>query len=374
MKLQAFVGDRWITVRHVHEPTLGQYAANEWIPVIAAKENEELFLDVSVYTQNGFDSSTTAHGWSKIALMMRDTTSPGSKFFSIIQTKSNGIIIQWREETVENLQWISGVINTGGGWLRITREHHVFKCYFRKTDVDAWQYVGSRNIIMSGHLEVGVGVSSNQSSVAQTIVFSDFMVKKFIAPIPSIHTNVALLGTAQQSSTYSSNYQANLVNDGSMSNFQATDVEQSELAWLQIELDDYYMISSVIAYISTHCCLHRNNYFRLVIFHDNDPVFYYNDSATSVNLVTNIPVSPAVKGNIVRFELVSLDYQNLIQLKELEVYAGQWIPELVGSQSSLDNFSVENDVYTLSGTSGDLGGTKDSFLFARSQTDELFLT
>ena len=169
--------------------------------------------------------------------------------------------------------------------------------------------------------------------------------------------NVALKGTATQSSTYaqSSNYAdsyfaSRAIDGGSVALDQTTADKRNSMAhthegdegsdaWWKLELDQDYIISQVIIFNRSDCCSSRIRGFVLeVLDKDDNIVFTQTDPATYADTDVDTPLSfvididPDKVGKKVR---ISLPSGSMLQLQEVMVFGV--VPEVSNQSLTIES-------------------------------------
>ncbi|GFH61904.1 hypothetical protein CTEN210_18380 [Chaetoceros tenuissimus] len=124
--------------------------------------------------------------------------------------------------------------------------------------------------------------------------------------------NVALstngASASQSSNAYSSAWGASLAIDGNTNRFwsgwSVTHTSTETDPWWKVQLQREFSISDIIVYNrSDDCCIDRLNNFRLTVMYNNAVVYLYDDSASTAQSITMIPIEPNVIGDEVKIEI-----------------------------------------------------------------------
>ncbi len=160
------------------------------------------------------------------------------------------------------------------------------------------------------------------------ILKKNFVNNKFTIFILECTTNVALSGTATQSSTAYDRPASRAIDGNTASNFDSGSVthtgEETD-PWWKVQLAQEYSISQVIVYNrnesfgDNESLKARLNAFRMTVLLNEVEVFRYDDSAPLANVVTSIVVPSNVIGNAVKIQLFG--NTRVISLAEVEVEA-----------------------------------------------------
>jgi regulation of enolase protein 1 (concanavalin A-like superfamily) len=116
-------------------------------------------------------SISNTHVWAKAGVMIRETTTAGSKHAMTVITPGSGCSFQRRKSTGAS-SLSTTVSGTAPGWVRITRKGNVFTSY-RSTDGATWTQIGSDIITMASNAQIGLCVTSHNNSAICTAVFDN---------------------------------------------------------------------------------------------------------------------------------------------------------------------------------------------------------
>ncbi|UCG55667.1 MAG: hypothetical protein JSU70_12450 [Phycisphaerales bacterium] len=112
------------------------------------------------------------HAWSKVGLMIRESTAGGSKNVNIVLTGANGVGTQWRDSTG------GGSANTMTGgvsapvYLRIERIGDLINTYYSPNPA-FWIPQHSMTLSMNTNVLIGMCVTSHDDSTLTTVTFDD---------------------------------------------------------------------------------------------------------------------------------------------------------------------------------------------------------
>jgi outer membrane protein assembly factor BamB len=117
-------------------------------------------------------SQTSASAWAKAGLMLRATTDPGSPYYALFVTPSNGIVVQWRGTPGGGS---AQVATTGAApvFLRVTRSGATFSAA-TSPDGATWTSVPGSSLALSGLSGPalrGFAVTSHNAGKLSTTVF-----------------------------------------------------------------------------------------------------------------------------------------------------------------------------------------------------------
>src|SRR5579884_1813847 len=112
--------------------------------------------------------------WAKAGLMTRLNDSPGSPYYAIFATPSNGLIVQYRIAQDGSSVQLGGVSGTAPAYLRIGRAGQTFTAYTSVDGVNWTAFPGSARTItaLAGTLLTGMADCSHSPGTASTAAFS----------------------------------------------------------------------------------------------------------------------------------------------------------------------------------------------------------
>jgi hypothetical protein len=89
------------------------------------------------------DTVQNLHHWVKAGVMIRESTAPGSRHFSLFATPTTekGVAAQRRTSTGGTSVHASGPALAPPVWLKVTRVGDVFRAFYRKNRVDPWALI-----------------------------------------------------------------------------------------------------------------------------------------------------------------------------------------------------------------------------------------
>jgi len=118
-------------------------------------------------------SQTASSAWAKGGLMMRATTDPGSPYYAVFATPSNGIAAQWRTAQGGS----SGQVTTAGTapvYVKIVRSGTTYSAY-TSPDGSTWTLVPNSTKTLTnltGSLLEGFAVNSHNTGQLSTVVYN----------------------------------------------------------------------------------------------------------------------------------------------------------------------------------------------------------
>jgi len=126
-------------------------------------------------------SVQNVNAWTKAGVMIRETTSIGSRHASLFATPGKGLAFQRR--TAQNGTSVStpGPLLKAPVWVRLTRRGPLLSAYYRKAITDLWTRIGDQTLSgLATNLMVGLAVTSHVSSTLATATFSEVRVAPLI--------------------------------------------------------------------------------------------------------------------------------------------------------------------------------------------------
>jgi len=119
--------------------------------------------------------NTNANGWSKVGLMIRETTQAGSKHAMMAMTGTNGLQFVWRENTNDSSDGSVRPAYSPPKFLRITRAGDEMIGEFGEEKpwnpgVIVWTEVDRKTIMMNSDVYIGVAVCAGNNDALNTAV------------------------------------------------------------------------------------------------------------------------------------------------------------------------------------------------------------
>ena len=121
------------------------------------------------------DSVTYTNAWTKVGVMLRETTAANSKHAFMLVSPGKGLALQFRASTGGATSHIGGPRATAPYWVRLTRAGTRITAAI-STDGLAWTTVGSATISMGSSIHAGLVVSSHVDGTLATARFSNVRV------------------------------------------------------------------------------------------------------------------------------------------------------------------------------------------------------
>jgi hypothetical protein len=121
-------------------------------------------------------SQTVSSAWAKGGLMIRATTDPGSAYYAVFMTLSNGVAVQWRMTQSGS----TGQVTTAGtapAYLKIVRSGTTFSAY-TSPDGSTWTLVpGSTKTManLTGSLLEGLAANSHNTGQFSTVTYNSVL-------------------------------------------------------------------------------------------------------------------------------------------------------------------------------------------------------
>jgi hypothetical protein len=117
-------------------------------------------------------SQSSSNAWAKGGLMMRASTDPGSPYYAIFATPSNGIVVQWRAQQSSSTAQVA-TAGAAPAFLEVTRSATTFSAA-TSPDGTTWTPVPGSAVSLpglSGSLLRGLAVTSHNSGQVSTVVY-----------------------------------------------------------------------------------------------------------------------------------------------------------------------------------------------------------
>lgn len=172
----------------------------------------------------------------------------------------------------------------------------------RDTDGSGSPAMVSTIAATSGRWSVGVKIQSGDISY-------DVLVDTTVGETPVEETtvieNIALTGTASQSSTGFGGVASRAIDnntDGVFQNRSVTHTTTSSQPWWEVQLSGLSTIESIVVYGRTNCCVDRLSNYTVSILNDNGETVFSRDFSDAPNPSNTVDVA-GVQGRTVRIEL-----------------------------------------------------------------------
>jgi outer membrane protein assembly factor BamB/regulation of enolase protein 1 (concanavalin A-like superfamily) len=165
-------------------------------------ESQTLAGDGSVSVHMSSQANTSA--WAKSGLMMRLDNSAGSPYYAVLQTPSNGLVVQYRAAANGGSSQLAINNGTAPVWLKISRAGANFTAY-TSTDGINWTAAMGSTVSMgalTGTLAVGMAVCSHDTYVLSQVKFDTFNASASALPAPWLDNDIgnpAVAGSATAS-------------------------------------------------------------------------------------------------------------------------------------------------------------------------------
>jgi regulation of enolase protein 1 (concanavalin A-like superfamily) len=108
--------------------------------------------------------------WVKAAVMIRQTLNANSAYALMLVSVAAGSAFQYRTGTGVSAAGTSGAGATAPYWVKITRTGNSIAGY-QSSDGSTWQLVGTVTIAMESSVEIGLGVTSHDTTKSCMAVF-----------------------------------------------------------------------------------------------------------------------------------------------------------------------------------------------------------
>jgi regulation of enolase protein 1 (concanavalin A-like superfamily) len=120
-------------------------------------------------------SVTGAEAWTKAGVMMRMTLDAGSAHAFMLVSVGKGLAFQRRTVTGGTSTHTSGGSGMAPRWVKLSRQGDVITASVSK-DGASWTVVGSDTLSIAGSIEVGLAVTSHNTSSLATATFDNVRV------------------------------------------------------------------------------------------------------------------------------------------------------------------------------------------------------
>jgi hypothetical protein len=125
--------------------------------------------------------------WAKAGVMMRDNTTAGAMFASVVITPGNGVNFQWRNSTGGQCGYAQVTAQFVPIWVKLVNASSDFSAYY-SNDGTTWTLIGSpQNIPMiSSSLLIGLCVTAHNDADLCTATFANVSLAYLTPPPPPI--------------------------------------------------------------------------------------------------------------------------------------------------------------------------------------------
>ena len=145
-------------------------------------------------------SQTNTNAWAKAGIVIKNSTTAGSNYVSIMTTPGNGVQMDYNYSN----DIAGGSYTFPNAWLKLVRSGGTYTGY-QSADGVTWTRVGTANITISSTALIGVFVTSHNTSTLGTATFDNVSVTSSGTTIPSGWANQDIGSPAVTgSSSYSS--------------------------------------------------------------------------------------------------------------------------------------------------------------------------
>ncbi|HEU5383638.1 MAG TPA: PQQ-binding-like beta-propeller repeat protein, partial [Ktedonobacteraceae bacterium] len=118
-------------------------------------------------------SQSNTDAWAKAGVMLRQDTTGGSAFYSVLVTPGNGIVVQYRSAQDAQAGQVANVTGVAPTYLKIGRSGTTFTAYTSADGVNWTAIAGSSvTVNMTGTLLAGLAVTSHDNFALSKVVFN----------------------------------------------------------------------------------------------------------------------------------------------------------------------------------------------------------
>ncbi len=115
--------------------------------------------------------------WTKVGVMVRETTDPGAKFADVLVTPDNGAEFQHRDAAPGDTQTTDQVPSPTPFWVKLTRMGNSVAGFVSK-DGRTWQERGHATIALSPDILIGLCVTSHKNDAVTEAKIDSVQVRK----------------------------------------------------------------------------------------------------------------------------------------------------------------------------------------------------
>jgi len=130
-------------------------------------------------------SQTKSSSWAKAGVMLRQSSSPGSMYYAVFVTPSNGIVVQYRKAQGGNTTQLAALAGAVPVYLMVTRSGSTYTAYTSSNGV-TWTLIAGSGVTlnMSGSVLAGMAVTSHNTKVLGTVTFDTVSISATLPPPP----------------------------------------------------------------------------------------------------------------------------------------------------------------------------------------------
>ncbi len=119
-------------------------------------------------------SQTTSSSWAKAGVMLRQTTDPGSAYYAVFVSPSNGVVVQYRTVQGGTTKQITGFTGKAPTYLKVSRSGSTYSAYSSSDGVTWTPLTGSNaSFTMSGSILAGLVATSHNVKSLGTITYDN---------------------------------------------------------------------------------------------------------------------------------------------------------------------------------------------------------
>ncbi len=135
-------------------------------------------------------SQQNTEGWAKAGVMLRQTTDPGSPYYGVFMTPSNGITVQYRAAQGNATVQLTLFAGTSPAYFMVGRTGNTYSTY-TSSDGITWTIVGGSTVTlnMNGPILAGLAVTSHDVGILGTTTFDTVSISTTLPPPPGCPSN-----------------------------------------------------------------------------------------------------------------------------------------------------------------------------------------
>jgi regulation of enolase protein 1 (concanavalin A-like superfamily) len=150
-------------------------------------------------------SQTNTGSWAKAGLMFRKSDAADAAFVDLLATPGHGVSLQWRTTDSENLDPTTNYVNGASTviapvWLELVRSGSTFTGYYSTsttvpTTQAGWTKVAAETVTMGATADVGLAMTSNNTSQMGTATFAGMTLTGTANAAPTVATAASASST-----------------------------------------------------------------------------------------------------------------------------------------------------------------------------------
>ena len=128
-------------------------------------------------------SQTNTNAFAKAGVMLRQTADPGSPYYAVLVTPTNGVRVQYRTAAAAGTATLTTMAGTAPAYIDVIHSGNTFQAY-TSADGATWSLIpgSSINLAMAGPLLAGLAVTSHNPAAVTTAAIDGVAISTSPAP------------------------------------------------------------------------------------------------------------------------------------------------------------------------------------------------